>query len=123
MYGGGCWVEGEGHTVFCEVRKFSSHATFFTSRWLVGSSSRRMSALRRMARQSASFIFHPPERPDTCDSGFRVQGFEVRVSGLELEERGLGHRVWRVGFGAQGLEGVVEGLGFGEWGFRAWGWV
>mmetsp|Transcript_13759 Transcript_13759/g.55664 ORF Transcript_13759/g.55664 Transcript_13759/m.55664 type:complete len:124 (-) Transcript_13759:1522-1893(-) len=52
-------------TVFWEQRYSSSHATFFTSRWFVGSSRRRMSAFMRMARASASFIFQPPERATT----------------------------------------------------------
>mmetsp|Transcript_3620 Transcript_3620/g.15899 ORF Transcript_3620/g.15899 Transcript_3620/m.15899 type:complete len:116 (+) Transcript_3620:314-661(+) len=44
-------------------RRYSStHFTFITSRWLVGSSIRRMSALRHMARASASFMRQPPER-------------------------------------------------------------
>mmetsp|Transcript_3948 Transcript_3948/g.18143 ORF Transcript_3948/g.18143 Transcript_3948/m.18143 type:complete len:142 (-) Transcript_3948:1412-1837(-) len=52
-------------TVFWEHRYSSSHATFFTSRWFVGSSRRRISAFMRMARASASFIFHPPESATT----------------------------------------------------------
>merc|ERR1719326_1057405 len=44
-----------------EVRYVLSHATFFTSRWFVGSSSSSMSAPESTARASASFIFQPPE--------------------------------------------------------------
>mmetsp|Transcript_12336 Transcript_12336/g.23933 ORF Transcript_12336/g.23933 Transcript_12336/m.23933 type:complete len:102 (+) Transcript_12336:897-1202(+) len=51
-------------TFFWEHSQFSSHATFLTSKWLVGSSSKRISALISMARARASFIFHPPEREE-----------------------------------------------------------
>mmetsp|Transcript_382 Transcript_382/g.1462 ORF Transcript_382/g.1462 Transcript_382/m.1462 type:complete len:98 (+) Transcript_382:1478-1771(+) len=52
-------------TCVCELRYSSNHATFFTSKWFVGSSSNKMSAFMRMARASASFIFQPPERATT----------------------------------------------------------
>mmetsp|Transcript_37495 Transcript_37495/g.60223 ORF Transcript_37495/g.60223 Transcript_37495/m.60223 type:complete len:118 (-) Transcript_37495:1530-1883(-) len=52
-------------TVVCEMRYSSSHALFLVSRWLVGSSRRKMSAFIRMARASASFIFHPPDNAMT----------------------------------------------------------
>merc|ERR1719247_1845539 len=36
------------------------HVTFITSRWFVGSSMSRMSAFWSIARESASFMRHPP---------------------------------------------------------------
>ena len=49
-------------TFFSPSRYSSTHFTFITSRWFVGSSISRMSALRHIARASASFMRHPPER-------------------------------------------------------------
>mmetsp|Transcript_14583 Transcript_14583/g.34928 ORF Transcript_14583/g.34928 Transcript_14583/m.34928 type:complete len:127 (+) Transcript_14583:1483-1863(+) len=43
-----------------------------TSKWLVGSSRRRISAFRSMARARASFMRHPPERVDTAWSGLAL---------------------------------------------------
>mmetsp|Transcript_40553 Transcript_40553/g.100164 ORF Transcript_40553/g.100164 Transcript_40553/m.100164 type:complete len:127 (+) Transcript_40553:2240-2620(+) len=40
-----------------------------TSKWFVGSSSRRMSAFCNIARASASFMRQPPERVDTASLG------------------------------------------------------
>ncbi len=42
-----------------------SQATLCTSKWLVGSSSSRMSAFWSMARTRASFIFQPPDSAAT----------------------------------------------------------
>mmetsp|Transcript_44751 Transcript_44751/g.93714 ORF Transcript_44751/g.93714 Transcript_44751/m.93714 type:complete len:107 (-) Transcript_44751:981-1301(-) len=58
------WVMMSDVLSFWLQRKFSSQATFLTSKWLVGSSRSMMSAFMRMARHRASFIFHPPERPE-----------------------------------------------------------
>mmetsp|Transcript_5116 Transcript_5116/g.11171 ORF Transcript_5116/g.11171 Transcript_5116/m.11171 type:complete len:92 (-) Transcript_5116:1585-1860(-) len=49
-----------------------TQATLITSRWLVGSSRRRMSARCSMARASASFILQPPERVDTAWCGLAL---------------------------------------------------
>mmetsp|Transcript_33773 Transcript_33773/g.85514 ORF Transcript_33773/g.85514 Transcript_33773/m.85514 type:complete len:104 (+) Transcript_33773:2143-2454(+) len=46
----------------CVFKYCTSHATLVVSKWLVGSSSSRMSACSSMARASASFIFQPPDR-------------------------------------------------------------
>mmetsp|Transcript_9620 Transcript_9620/g.15453 ORF Transcript_9620/g.15453 Transcript_9620/m.15453 type:complete len:222 (-) Transcript_9620:1224-1889(-) len=52
-------------TFLSDSRYSSTHLTFITSRWLVGSSISRMSASRHMARANASFMRHPPERKVT----------------------------------------------------------
>mmetsp|Transcript_13828 Transcript_13828/g.58139 ORF Transcript_13828/g.58139 Transcript_13828/m.58139 type:complete len:159 (+) Transcript_13828:2393-2869(+) len=65
-------------TVVCEQRYSSSHATFFTSRWFVGSSRSRMSAFMRMARASASFIFQPPESATTGPLIMRSVNWKLR---------------------------------------------
>lgn len=63
------------------VRYASSHATLITSKWFVGSSSNRMSALNSMARASASFIFHPPDKlPMACACLSSLNPTEPRVS-------------------------------------------
>mmetsp|Transcript_10783 Transcript_10783/g.39975 ORF Transcript_10783/g.39975 Transcript_10783/m.39975 type:complete len:232 (+) Transcript_10783:2393-3088(+) len=51
------------HVTFFKLKRYSStHFTFITSRWLVGSSMSKMSAFKHMALANASFMRHPPER-------------------------------------------------------------
>mmetsp|Transcript_9191 Transcript_9191/g.22992 ORF Transcript_9191/g.22992 Transcript_9191/m.22992 type:complete len:159 (-) Transcript_9191:1445-1921(-) len=60
------------------MRYSSSHALFLTSKWLVGSSSRKMSAFIRMARARASFIFHPPDSAVTGPKIMRSVNWKLR---------------------------------------------
>lgn len=45
----------------------ANQATDAASKWLVGSSSSKMSARTSIARMISTFIFHPPERHDRGD--------------------------------------------------------
>eukprot|EP00960_Hanusia_phi_P037692 753067-Hanusia_phi.AAC.6 len=54
------WLTTIDVTLCSDVRYCSSHATFFLSKWLVGSSSSKISALSSIALASATFIFQPP---------------------------------------------------------------
>jgi len=61
-------------TLVSDSRYDFTHATLITSKWFVGSSISRMSARCNMARDSASFMRHPPDSvltPSSCILGVK----------------------------------------------------
>ena len=64
-------------------RCFSSHSTDSASRWLVGSSSRRMSGACSSRRQSATRRFSPPERMPQSVSPGGQRSASIAISSFE----------------------------------------
>mmetsp|Transcript_52587 Transcript_52587/g.102852 ORF Transcript_52587/g.102852 Transcript_52587/m.102852 type:complete len:117 (+) Transcript_52587:1133-1483(+) len=85
--------------LFHSWRYFVSQATAWRSRWLVGSSRRRMSGSAKSARARATRILHPPEKFCVgffCMSGSNPNPARISLALLSADAASMSVSLWKI---------------------------